>query len=173
MTPLIFVYWGAYGAEIIPATNDTGGWVPEDEVWWLQSASISIEVPNGQPQLPPADYVLHDDTRHEPTGGLWYMTALAKATATNTTPVLALNRPYLLMPGHRLNARTNLDMPSYARMGIFATGLKFPIADLPKLLGMASSVEQAPTGPSPDFSAAIAAAQQAAQALTSFAVSLP
>ncbi len=167
--PLISVYWGAYGSSIIPLTSDTTGWVPDDEVWWIQSASISIEVPAGT-QLPLGDYMLHDDTRYPQTGALWYMTALAKTQQTNTTPVLALNRPYLLLPGHRLNARTNVPLPADVRMGIFATGLKYPIACLSRLLGLESTGSASPI---PDLSTLEATAQQAAVALTAFASSLP
>lgn len=171
MEPLYFIYWGAYGVSLVPPIAETAGWVPDNEVWWIQAAAVSIEVPSGQPQLPPGDYIIHDDTRYAATGALWYMTALAKAQQTATTPTVALNRPHLLLPGHRLNARTNIPMPSYARMGICATGLKFPIADLPKLLGLVDG--QGVATPTPDFTAMIAAAQQASAALAALAESTP
>jgi hypothetical protein len=138
--PLIFVYWGSYGAGIVPETSATVNWVPDGEFWWIQAAAVSIDVPAGT-QLPPGDYIIHDDTRYPVSSALWYMTAIAKAQGTNTTPVVAINRPYWLLAGHRLNARTNVPLPLNVRMGITMTGLKYPMACFGLVFGPAVSRE--------------------------------
>lgn len=175
-TPLQYIYWGTYGAEIVPEISNAGQWVPETEVWWVQAAAASLDVPAGQPQLPLGDYILHDDTRWPETGALWYMTALVKVLETNSTPVVMLNRPYWLLPGHRFNVRTNLNIPEYARLGLVATGLRYPAACLTRLVGPAVLA----TASGADLSAlaqalppAVTALTDAATALQSVASSIP
>jgi hypothetical protein len=139
--------------------------VPAGEVWEIHAASV------GQ-TAPIVGFVglmlsLHIELMLEPADqGIHVFALTGMRTSSLGTPLLALDRRVILMPGMRLGVRFDTP-PEGLHVSLMAYGFKYPIADLDRLLLHGTS------GPAPDFSALLLAADQAAAALTAMAGSVP
>lgn len=180
--PATFLETGAFGQPAqtggsIPkglnqaGVQDRSNFVPDGEVWQIHAASVG--------QMDPGTYVgltlalhLELDLGLNPAGvwqGIHLFALTEQRDASRGTPFLALDRPILLLPQMRLGVRFN-SPPATLQVSLMAYGFRFPMADLDRLL-LASAA--AASGAGPDLSAVYAAAQAAAQALTTLAGSRP
>lgn len=142
MTPIDFVRWGAAGQEQV-----VGDPVPPSEAWLIQACGIVTNDPA------PYDYMMQLER-----GGHFH--PLKKNEAPQgSTPVLAVERAFVMGPGDCLRARVNAGgNPQYQGMALLYAGWAFPVSQLPQLLLGGSAV---------DVSAFVAQCQSAAQALAS------
>lgn len=142
MQALEFLLWGPTGA----AGRQVDGLpVPADEAWLIQTCGIATN------DSRPFEY------RMQLVRNGHYHPLHCNAGPTGSTPVLAVTRPFVMAPGDYLKSRVNAG-EDYAGMALLYSGWSFPVADLPKLLGVA-------TGPGVDVSAFLAQCQTAAAAL--------
>lgn len=154
--------WGPQGQAIWPTPTYWANpelslaFVPDGEVWRIDAAGIATS--DGR-QL---EWMLQIELKVEQM-----LVPLERPTGFAAgTPVMALTRPVILMPGERLSARVNAS-PLNGQMALIFIGWRYPIACLSRLLGMEPMTVMDGTGTivSPDFSALIQAAQGFVQAL--------
>lgn len=126
--------------------------VPDGEVWRIDAAGIATT--DGRA----LEWMLQIELKAEQM-----LVPLERPTGlAGGTPVMAMTRPIILMPGERLSARVNA-APLNGQMALIFLGWRYPIACVSRVLGM-EPVSVNSSAP-PDFSAVITAAQGFAQAL--------
>lgn len=138
MTPLEFLRWGESGALQVD-----GAEVPPDQVWLVQTCGIATNDPR------PFDY------RMQIVRSGHYHPLHCNPQPTGSTPVLAVERAFLMMPGDMLKARVNAG-GDFGGMALLYSGWTCPLSDLSRLLGVATT---------PDLSVFVAQCQAAASAL--------
>lgn len=150
-----------------------GDFVPDGEVWLIRAAGIGTYQYVG----PGLEYKLQIERAiYWPSGeyaGTWLIPLHVNQALVQGTPMLALERQVILMPKERLVARVT-SPPSGLLINLFYLGFKFPLSCLERLVVPSSVVQgEQSVAVSPDFSALIAAAQEAAAKLTTLAASVP
>lgn len=181
LTPVL-VKTGAFGEPAQTFGNIPQGWnqggtdqnfVPEGEVWVIHAASVGQTSAGA---YPPIVCSLHIEQRLvAPEGSGSHIFALMEMRPCgHGTPLLALDRPVVLLPRMRLGARF-LAPPAGLQVSLMAYGFKYPLEQLAEVLHGASSAVVVGGTPTtgPDLSGLMTAAQNASEALATLAQSTP
>ncbi len=141
--------------------------IPAGEVWKMRSISLSTAYGA------PAEYMI-EWLVAVPGGNHYHEIAHGSASGTPALHVAPADAAAMIMqPGERLAGRVNGDPNAFPGIALYYSGWSFPIACLPRLLGVAPvAVTSGGTVITPDFSALVEAAQNAATALTGLAQSV-
>jgi len=154
-------------------THVYGDFTPDDKVRQVLYAGIGTASYSG----PPLEYKMEVEVAAYNQDGTYAGTTLTplwvNPSNVTGTPMLALPPGrYLLLPKWRLTGRVNSGPPAAVVMNLFILYLEYPLACLPRLLGVETPVAGSASTP-PDFTALLAAAQAAADTLTTLAQSGP
>jgi hypothetical protein len=162
-TPVAMEYllWGDPGQGIV-----AGEFVPVGEAWKIRAAGVATDDGRQLEWMMQIQHTLKD-------GQCCWLIPLHRQTGTaGGTPVLAIDREVILTTGERLASRVN-GLASDKRQALLYVGWRFPVACLPRLLG----VEDVATGgsgvPAPDLSALRTALNEMAAAAQVAAQSVP
>jgi len=153
-------------------THVYGDFTPDDKVRMVLYAGIGTASYSG----PPLEFKMEVEVAAYNQDGTYAGTTLTPMWVNQSliagTPMLALPPGrYLLLPKWRLTGRVNSGPPAAVVMNLFILYLEYPLACLPRLLGV--ETPQVGSNTSPDFTALVAAATEAAAKLTALAGSVP
>lgn len=166
--PIEVALTGAPGQAILLPFTDPNYFTPEGFVDWVYAAGIATT--DGRA----LEWALQIDHRVRSQGNVccWLVPLQASAGVRSMTPPLALDHPVILLPGDRISARTPNILPDRV-MGLMWLAIRYPIACLPRVLGLSPIMTSSTGGGTlPDYSALVAAAAAAATKLTAAATAL-
>jgi hypothetical protein len=156
-----YLLWGDPGQGIV-----AGEFVPVGEVWKIRAAGIATDDGRQLEWMMQIQHTLKD-------GQCCWLIPLHRQTGTSGgTPVLAIEREIILTTGERLASRVN-GLALDKRQALLYVGWRFPVACLPRLLGVQDVAIDGSGGPAPDLSALRAALTEMAAAAHAAAESVP
>ena len=123
MVPFRFLQWGEPGQ----ASFD-GPVVPADEVWKIRACGIATDDGN------PIEWMMQI---RMPEPDLWLVPLHRHLGTAMGTPVLAVEREFLMLPGERLSPRAN-GLRADKKMCLIYTGFSFPFSEMESLVRSAA-----------------------------------